>query len=563
MPANINIDPSISLGIKQQDSMTSLSNLLNAANAAQQFKQAQQINPLQVQQQKQLTEQGAYATDRAAQENKERINTQIFLSDPENWQTDGRIDINKINLQLPQIAPLTGDATISRLTTLGDAQTKGIKAKLNLDTEQRAIIAGPLDILGRLGVEDKSKYIEELNRLKQKNPKNKDLHDLIDSQKVMIENVPKGTSLASLAIRGSQELLSPESKETAFRQTAGTADTGAGVIQTTTTPSIGGVPPKIEAGVELLKKQLPPGSRIVMSGNVDQNNLPTAFVYSADGTSVQELSLPIVAPQPNQQQNAPQPVQQQNVQQVNPNAPVVTQAAPNQMVEPANRPPVRLPPGETAETKTAAQQIIANASEAAKTVQLQQFNNNQIIKLADKVATGAGAEVLANLSGGYAGLPFTSDNADNLNKLGHYMALQTAALTKSAGVANTNAGQDLSSEMSGKLSWTPEAIKSTARVNRALSSGADMFNRGIQNSYAKTKSPFSAREFQNRWSQVADVNAIRLIDAAKNKESDPDGFNEFLTSVGAVKNGKPDPSSPVIQKLRDKANFLINLSKGK
>ncbi len=313
--------------------------------------------------------------------------------------------------------------------------------------------------------------------------------------------------------------------------------------------------------MELLKKQLGPGQRIEMSGSVDQNNLPTAYVYSADGTSVQEVSLPVVAAPANQQQNAPQPVQQQNVQQVNPNAPAVNQ--PNQMVEPANRPPVRLPPGETAETKTAAQQIIANASEAAKTVQLQQFNNNQIIKLADKVATGAGAEVLANLSGGYAGLPFTSDNADNLNKLGHYMALQTAALTKSAGVANTNAGQELSGEMSGKLSWTPEAIKSTARVNRALSSGADMFNRGIQNSYAKTKSPFSARDFQNKWSQVADVDAIRLIDAAKNKESDPDGFNEFLTSVGAVKNGKPDPSSPVIQKLRDKANFLINLSKGK
>jgi hypothetical protein len=560
MPANINIDPSISLGVKSQDSMTSLGNLLNMANAAQQFQQAREINPLELKRYEQIVEQGKYKTEKEAQENIERINTQKFLSDPKNWQTDGRIDINLINEALPKIAPLTGDATISRLTALGDAQTKGIKAKLNLDTEQRAIIAGPLDILGRLGVEDKEKYIDELERLKKKNPKNKDLHDLIDSQKVIIKELPKGTSLASYAIRGSQELLTPESKETAFRQTAGTADTGAGVIQTTTTPSIAGVPPKIEAGVELLRKQLPPGSRIVMSGNVDQNNLPTAFVYSADGTSVQELSLPIVAA-PVQQQNAPQPVQQQNVQQVNPNAPAVNQ--PNQMVEPANRPPARLPPGETAETKTAAQQIIANASEAAKTVQLQQFNNNQIIKLADKVATGAGAEVLANLSGGYAGLPFTSDNADNLNKLGHYMALQTAALTKSAGVANTNAGQELSGEMSGKLSWTPEAIKSTARVNRALSSGADMFNRGIQNSYAKTKSPFSARDFQNKWSQVADVDAIRLIDAAKNKGSDPDGFNEFLTSVGAVKNGKPDPSSPVIQKLRDKANFLINLSKGK
>jgi hypothetical protein len=554
MPANINIDPSISLGIKSQDSMTSLSNLLNAANAARQFQQAQQINPLQVQQQTQLTEQGKYATEKAAQENQERINTQTFLSDPNNWQTDGRIDINKINEKLPKIAPLTGDATISRLTALGDAQTKGIKANQNLTTEQRALIAGPLDILGRLGVEDKSKYIEELDRLKQKNPKNKDLHDLIDSQKVMIEQIPKGTSLASLAIRGSQELLSPAEKES-LAPKAGTADTGAGIIQTTTTPSIGGVPPKIEAGVELLKKQLPPGSRIVMSGNVDQNNLPTAFVYSADGTSVQELSLPIVAA-PVQQQNAPQPVQQQNVQQVNPNEPVVNQ--PNQMVEPANRPPVRLRPGETQETLKAAQQIRSTASNAATTYQNQQFNNNEIIKLADKTATGKGAEILANLTGGYAGLPFTSDNADNLNKLGHYMALQTAELAKSAGVNNTNAGQALAGEISSTTQWTPEAIKSTARVNRALSTATNLFNQGVENAFNKNKDPFSARDFQNKWSQVANVNAIRFADAKNNK--DIEGMKEVLKSVNALdKKGNLDVNSQGYKNLIGQIKFMQNL----
>lgn len=165
--------------------------------------------------------------------------------------------------------------------------------------------------------------------------------------------------------------------------------------------------------------------------------------------------------------------------------------------------------------------------------------------------------------GGYAGLPYTSNNAENLNKLGHYMALQTAELAKSSGVNNTNAGQELAGQLAGTTDWTPASIKSTARINRALSSGTDLFNRGIQNTVLKTKSPFSARDFQNKWSQVADVNAIRLIDASINKKDDPDGFNEFLVSVGAVKNGKPDPSSPVVQKLRDKANFLINLSKGK
>lgn len=258
---DININPNISLGIKQQDSLTGLSNLLNMANAAQQYRQAQQINPLQVQGLKQTVEQGGYTTEKAAQENKERVLTQEFLSNPDNWQTDGRIDINKLNLNLPKIAPLTGDATISRLTALGEAQTKGIAAKQNLDTSQRALIAGPLDILGRLGIEDKEKYINELDLLKKKNPKNKDLHDLIDAQKTIIEQIPKGTSLSQMAIRGSQELLTPESKEAAFAPKAGTLDTNAGIVQTTLAPSIGGMAPKITVGEKLIEKQLPPGAK--------------------------------------------------------------------------------------------------------------------------------------------------------------------------------------------------------------------------------------------------------------------------------------------------------------
>jgi len=66
MPANINIDPSISLGVKSQDSMTSLGNLLNMANAAQQFQQAREMNPLQVQREKELVEQAKTQTKKTA-----------------------------------------------------------------------------------------------------------------------------------------------------------------------------------------------------------------------------------------------------------------------------------------------------------------------------------------------------------------------------------------------------------------------------------------------------------------------------------------------------------------
>lgn len=46
--ANINIDPSIALGVKTPDSMTQLGNLLNIARGAQQYQQAAQLNPIAV-----------------------------------------------------------------------------------------------------------------------------------------------------------------------------------------------------------------------------------------------------------------------------------------------------------------------------------------------------------------------------------------------------------------------------------------------------------------------------------------------------------------------------------
>jgi len=541
MPANINIDPNIALGVKQTDPMTNIGNMLNTASALQNFQQTQQANPLLLERQQQLTEQGRYTTQKAAQENQERIATQRFISNPENWQTDGRIDIDKINSTLPQIAPLTGDAIISRLTLLGDAQTKGIEAKQKLTTEQRAIIAGPLDILGRLGVNDPKTYTKELELLKKKNPHNRDLHQLIDSQIEIISHVPEGTNLSQAAIRGSQELLSPTEKETAFSPKSSLLNTGPSLVPAVTTPSIGGNAPNIKVGGGAeIPVGINPANRYVATGRVDQNNQPTAFEYAPNGDLLGEVTIPAIN---RNTQRPPMPGNQTNV-----NAPAA----------PVSNAPVRLRPGETAETLKLANEIRTNSSKAALTVPNQQFNNNEIIKIADKVATGAGAEVLGNLSGGYALIPFTSDNAENLNKLGHYMALQTAELAKSAGVNNTNAGQALAGEISSTTQWTQGAIKSTARVNRALSTATNLFNQGIQNSFNKTKDPFSANDFQNKWSQVADINAIRFADAKNNK--DIEGMREILSSVNALdKNGNIDVNSQGYKGLINKIKFMRNL----
>jgi hypothetical protein len=192
-----------------------------------------------------------------------------------------------------------------------------------------------------------------------------------------------------------------------------------------------------------------------------------------------------------------------------------------------------LPTGETPESvKTARDQQLA-IQKAAQNVQTSQFNNNKIIELSDKALVGVGAETLSKLGGGYAALPFTSNATENRQILGHQLALETANLASSAGLG-TDAARGLASQVSGDINWTADAIKSTARMNRALSTGADMLNRGITSAIQKANNnPIAGRDFQNKWStQEQLLPTLQFIDAMRNAKSDPSGAKTMIDSLG-------------------------------
>ena len=195
-------------------------------------------------------------------------------------------------------------------------------------------------------------------------------------------------------------------------------------------------------------------------------------------------------------------------------------------------PTMTLPPGETPDTMKYVTDLRNKSNFNAGTVRVQQDNANQIIKLADETNTGVGASILKNLGGGFAGIPWTSDNASNYDKLGHYIASTSIQLAQQAGLG-TDSGRDLQAQASGSTAFTKESLKSVARTNRALSSGVDLFNRGIENSIQRTGNPFAARDFQNQWSQTADVNSLRLYDALNN--NDNAAMRDVVKSVGGVK----------------------------
>ena len=120
-------------GMIQTPPRTSLADVVNLASGIQAYKQ------------------GEISLTLEKQKEQERKRIQEFLARPENFQTEGRIDINKLNAEIPNIAPLTGADWMQKYTTLNNAQTTALQASQNLTQTQREMIASRLAIMGRPG----------------------------------------------------------------------------------------------------------------------------------------------------------------------------------------------------------------------------------------------------------------------------------------------------------------------------------------------------------------------------------------------------------------------------
>jgi hypothetical protein len=524
--------------------VTSLGDMLNIARGAQAYRQSEQMNPMLLEQQQNVVKQGGQEVERGGitlgqvrQADTERLAVQnLMQTNPDAIMTNGMFDPGKLNAVIPKLAPYTGQEYISKFTNLGKAQNEFMDSSTKLSQGDKSVIAGPLGVLGRSGVSDPKVYLGELDFLAKQNEGNPNMLRLIKAQREIISQLPPGEHVAQGAIRASESLLAPTQQREAFTPQAGTVNTGANIFPTVNQPSVGGSKPTITVGgTPLAQVQVGPGQRMEATGEVDMNNNPIYQVKDVNGAVVGTVTVPSGVPQ-SWLPGAVQPGQPA------PGQPLPVQGAPGQVNQPPaagrtvpvvaapTNAPVRMPPGETPDTLKASQQIRMTANNGAAEVPMQQFNSNQIIKLADDVTTGKGVGLLTSLSGGYAALPWTSDQATNLNQLGHYMALQTSSLAKTAGLSGTDAANRLAGEMSGTTEWTAPAIKQTARVNRALSTGTELFNMGVENAFKRTQSPFSAREFQNKWSGTADINAIRLYDALKN--NDREAIAEVVRQAG-------------------------------
>ena len=216
---------------------------------------------------------------------------------------------------------------------------------------------------------------------------------------------------------------------------------------------------------------------------------------------------------------------------------------PAQMNSPANaQKPLVTGLGPSTTTNLEAGTVLVNkAREAASLVPTGQFNANQIIKLANKTNVGQGSQIISSLQGQNAFVPSGSwtGSADNYNQLGHYLAQQTALLAKNPAVggvlSNTVAGQQLAGQLAGTEQWTEGAIKNTSRVNRALLDAMGMYAKGLKKSQdISNGNPLKAIEYQDKWNNTLDIDAVRLIDAFKNRQDDPEGFEKIVKEFGGA-----------------------------
>ena len=290
-------DYGFNLNLGPQAKQSSLADMLNVAGAAQNLQQNMQLQPLQLQEAQQRLEQsrqmnplliqgqknvvgkGNIELEQSERANNEQKALQLFLANPENWQTDGRIDTFKLNKAVPAIAPLTGNKFIQDLTTLGEAQTKNTEALQGLSKSQRSIIAGPMGVLGRRGEQDPKVYIEELQHIKDSHPNQKELHKLIDIQIDQLNKSKASPNVAKSAVAASQFLLSPEQQTSALEPKAGLTDVGGQLLETINRPATGGNLPSVSVTGVGLNKTLPPGTQVVAGENDPYGYAPGTKYY--------------------------------------------------------------------------------------------------------------------------------------------------------------------------------------------------------------------------------------------------------------------------------------------
>jgi hypothetical protein len=471
----------------------SLGDMINLARGAQQYQQAAQINPLALQQQQQVTRTGEINLGVEEQKDKERKNVMILLSDPTKFTKNNRLDLDVLTPKLMEIAPLTGPTVLQGLTTLTNAQTTADSAASGLNQADRALLGQPLAVAGYQGIKDPNVYAKIIKETVELNKNNPRLVALGDSYLTQLQFADPN-NLPDIAIRASQNLLSPAQAQAAFAPTIQTTEGGRTIE---TQPSVGAKAPT---------------SKFAVAGGMQGPAQPSGAVGPvAAGT---EVAPGMRVPYPIRRADQPYMAEPTEVRDQ-----TAGQDYRNRMVNAQGD----LPTGRR------------NVEEVIKQANLLNENLYEFEK-------GGG---LPGQVGRKIRMAINSADYDILAKDLARLALSNASAMGGAG--NSVAGLDMQQVANGTIKMPPEKLVEIARRVQADQTNLDMQANGAQK-FAQRFGDNNMKAYQQAWNANADtkvfeaMNIIRFVsDPAKQKAElnrlfpDSSQYKDFLTKYQNIK----------------------------
>ena len=181
----------------------------------------------------------------AQQELKELQPVRAFMSNPENYSTDGKLDPDKAAPALMAIAPLTGPKHLEKLQTLATNQTAIANAKMNLTTKERQVFAQVDGALGQAKETDPNAYINAYKTLAAQYPNNPDIAKLAEAKISNVKLAGQGDHQWQQAQRSANTMMTVPESQAAFAPKATTAKIGGADVPVISQPSIEGRAPSI------------------------------------------------------------------------------------------------------------------------------------------------------------------------------------------------------------------------------------------------------------------------------------------------------------------------------
>ena len=501
--ADFSVNP-VAQNIKPMPTM-SLGEMVNFARGAQQYQRE------------------GISLGREQQEEAERKRVIEFMARPENFQSDGRIDINKLNLEIPKIAPLTGGELIRKYSDLSTAQTQAERAIQDMTTSQREVVGSTFSAAGYLNIKDPKQYQGLLDNLEKQYPNNPTMKNLVQSFRTQLGLVTDPNTLPQLAISAGNQVMNPASQRTAFAPQAGIISTGAATFPTTTRPSVAGEAPTIDVGTKPLAiAQLPPGSRVVGTGRIGPDNRELMNVFGPNGDPLGTFSMgDLEASAAGRLPTGP----------LTPTGNVQTgpAAAPSNQLPSVYQAPVRIPPFETQESGNTYRTQAMAAREQVQPARNAVDNIRTIRQYLPLAQTGRYSEAIAGLQsvlGNVAGSKpeeLAAAARDIIEKNIADLALQKNSALGGKFAADLAAVQN-SLATAGK---NPTAIAKVMDQLEPLMQHVANYSTGLERAIAKSPNSYYAKpEFDRAMNEAYDPLALRMKNAFDSGSRE--GLNKWL-----------------------------------